>query len=80
MTLLFVLYMCVFVFNQTPQIHPSDLPASVRMSAVRLFVNVCMFVVASVCRLSPVRRRSERVSQHSQQRTSPSSVHTAVLI
>lgn len=79
MTLLFMLYMCVFVFNQT-QIHPADLPASVRMSAVCLFVNVCMFVVASVCRLSPVRQRSVHISQHSQQRTSPLSVHTAVLI
>lgn len=47
-------YMRVYVFNPTPQTHCSDLSASARTSAVCLFVNVCMFVVASVCRLSPV--------------------------
>lgn len=53
-TLSFMLYFSVF--NQTPQTHASNLPASVRMSGVCLFVNVYTFVVASVCRLSRVRR------------------------
>ncbi len=71
-TLSFMLYMCFSVFNQTPQTHASNLPASVRMSGVCLFVNVCTFVVASVCRLSRVRRCNMHVSQllsiHSRER------------